>query len=85
MGFRHVGMIWHNWAKSGQNMGCTGGRLGVHDPLKSLVVGPCLLGNCYLERWSRGQVYSFVNLNLEIGNDRVTDKLGPVKKLFSGP
>ena len=38
-------MIWHNLAKSGPNMGVG----EVHDLLKSLVMGPSLLGNCYLE------------------------------------
>ena len=44
--FGHVEVIWHNWDKSGPNMQWAWlhrrqqWAVGVHDPLKSLVMGP---------------------------------------------
>ena len=45
---------WYSWAKIGPNMGVAApqapvGSWGVHDPLKSLVMGPSLLDNFYPE------------------------------------
>ena len=52
-------MIWYNWAKIRQNIICVaapqapvGGWGPRSDPLKSLVMGPSLLDNCYLENKS---------------------------------
>ena len=47
-------LIEHNWPKNGTHIGVLHSRhwlaVGIHErPLKSLITGPCLLGNCYLE------------------------------------
>ena len=51
--FRHVDVIWHNWAKNGPTMGVVARQapVGVWGPriLQKFGHGHSLLGNCYLE------------------------------------
>ena len=52
-GFGHVQVIWQNWVKNLPNMGVAvpWAPVGTRspEPLKSLVTGPSLLVDCYLE------------------------------------